>query len=71
MLNEKPVVDAAGGDHAMRKNIAIEDEVPLLGADWWPSGAPAARHVRADDGVGAPGAGDRQRWQASGVAVVQ
>jgi putative transposase len=35
MLNKKPVVDAAGGDHAMRKNIAIEDEVPLLGADWF------------------------------------
>jgi putative transposase len=35
MLNKKPVVDAAGGDHAMRKNIAIEDEVSLLGADWF------------------------------------
>ena len=96
----------------MTKDIAVEGEVPLLGADWfdpleagvrqrirsfienmleeelaatlgrgrydrsaegsrasqWPPEAPVARHVRAVNGVGSSSTGDRQRWQAGGVA---
>ena len=107
-----PAVGAAGGDHAMTKDIAVEGEVPLLGADWfdpleagvrqrirsfienmleeelaatlgrgrydrsaegsqaspWPLEAPVARRVRAVNGVGSSSTGDRQRWQAGGVA---